>query len=491
MTHLIVVDKPDKWPLRIPDVPTVAARAYLTDPQYSELRNVKVYNLCRSYRYQSTGYYVSLLAMARGHKPLPSVTTIQDMKSTSIARIVAEDLEGVVERSLRPIKSPKFTLSVYFGRNLAKRYDELSLRLFRLFQAPLLRAEFTSRDGQWQLDNIGPIAGNEIPPSHQAFVIEAATSFFFQSRLPRQRRTATQYDLAVLYDPANPRPPSNRRALAKFGLAAKRLRLGVELIKREDFGRIAEFDALFIRETTAVNHYTYRFARRAAAEGLVVIDDPESIAKCSNKVYLAELLARHSIPVPRTLIVHRDNRDRVGAEIGLPCILKQPDSSFSEGVIRIDQEGPLQEAVDRLLDKSDLIIAQEYMPTRFDWRIAVLDREPLFACRYFMVKEHWQIAKTDRGDTCFGNVEPIPLDLVPHPVLNTAVRAARLIGDSLYGVDVKQVSKKAYVVEINDNPNIDAGDDDRILGDELYDRVMRVFLKRIQERKNGLPRGSA
>jgi glutathione synthase/RimK-type ligase-like ATP-grasp enzyme len=260
---------------------------------------------------------------------------------------------------------------------------------------------------------------------------------------------------------------------------------------RNDVGRVAEFDALFIRETTAVNHYTYRFARRAAAEGLVVIDDPESIAKCSNKVYLAELLARHSIPVPRTLIVHRDNRDRVGAEIGLPCILKQPDSSFSEGVIRIDEEGPLQEAVDRLLDKSDLIIAQEYMPTRFDWRIAVLDREPLFACRYFMVKEHWQIAKTDHGDTCFGNVEPIPLDLVPHAVLNTGVRAARLIGDSLYGVDLKQVARKAYVVEVNDNPNIDAGEDDRILGDELYDRVMRVFLKRIQERRNGLPRGSA
>ena len=61
----------------------------------------------------------------------------------------------------------------------------------------------------------------------------------------------------------------------------------------------AEFDALFIRETTLVNHHTYRFARRAASEGLVVIDDPESILKCTNKVFLAELLSRHKMPMPQ------------------------------------------------------------------------------------------------------------------------------------------------------------------------------------------------
>ncbi len=76
------------------------------------------------------------------------------------------------------------------------------------------------------------------------------------------------------------------------------------LITKDEYGRIAEFDALFIRETTAVNHHTYRFSRRALAEGLVVIDDPESIIRCTNKVYLAELFARNRIPHPRTVVVH-------------------------------------------------------------------------------------------------------------------------------------------------------------------------------------------
>ena len=80
-----------------------------------------------------------------------------------------------------------------------------------------------------------------------------------------------------------------------------------DLIDKGDYGRVGEYDALFIRATTAVNNFTYRFARRAEADGLVVIDDPESIVKCTNKVFLAELLGRHGVATPRTEILHRDN----------------------------------------------------------------------------------------------------------------------------------------------------------------------------------------
>jgi glutathione synthase/RimK-type ligase-like ATP-grasp enzyme len=484
VTNLVVVDNPQKWPLHIPGVPTVSARAYLSDPRYSEMRNLKVFNLCKSYRYQSTGYYVSLLAMARGHKPLPSILTIQDMKILTVARIVADDMDELIQRDLKSIRSATFTLSIYFGRNLARRYDELSSRLFRLFQAPLLRAEFVLEKGQRRLQSIGPIAGNDIPASHREFVAEAAIDFFSRNRMPSSRRSTTQYDLAVLVNPAEDTAPSNKAALRKFAMAGKRLGLDVQMIERADFGRIAEFDALFIRETTSVNHHTYRFARRAAAEGLVVIDDPESIAKCSNKVYLAELLGRHGVPTPRTFIVHRDNRDRIVAEVGLPCILKQPDSSFSQGVIKIDDASRLDGAVTRMLDKSDLIIAQEFAPSEYDWRIGILGREPLYACRYFMVDRHWQIAKTDDRGRQEGETEAIPLDLVPVPVVRAAVRAGRLIGDGLYGVDLKQFGRKVKVIEVNDNPSLDAGVEDVILKNELYDRIMRHFLEHIRAKKN-------
>jgi hypothetical protein len=42
------------------------------------------------------------------------------------------------------------------------------------------------------------------------------------------------------------------------------------------------------------------------------------------------------------------------------------------------------------------------------------------------------------------------------------------------------------VIEVNDNPNLDAGVEDAIIKDELYRRVMEVFLTRIEQRKAGV-----
>ncbi len=80
-------------------------------------------------------------------------------------------------------------------------------------------------------------------------------------------------------------------------------------------------------------------------------------------------------------------------------------------------------------------------------------------------------------------MESVPLADAPASVIDTAVRAANLIGDGLYGVDLKFVDNRACVIEVNDNPNIDAGNEDQVLKDELYLRVMSVFLERIERKK--------
>ena len=78
------------------------------------------------------------------------------------------------------------------------------------------------------------------------------------------------------------------------------------------------------------------------------------------------------------------------------------------------------------------------------------------------------------------SVEPVDLASVPGRIVTTAVRAAKVIGDGLYGVDVKVAGRRVVVTEVNDNPNLDAGCEDAILGDELYLRIMRGFLQRLE-----------
>ena len=485
MSNLIVVSNPHDWPLNIPDITVVPARVYLTDPAYGSQLRVRVFNLCKSYRYQSLGYYVSLLAEARGHKPFPRVNVIEDLLSPGLVRLITENLDKQIQKSLALIKSDQFELSIYFGRNVAKHYDQLSRQLFNLLPAPLLRAYFDRQGDQWHIRNIKAIAASDIPLQHQGFVMQAATDYFSGRKPWIQKQMVPRYDLAILRDPNDPEPPSNAKAMRQFEKAAESLGMHVEFITRTDFGRLPEFDALFIRDTTYVNHYTYRFSRRAAAEGLVVIDDPNSILKCNNKVYLAELMERHRIPVPKTLLVHRDNVEQVIPALTLPCVLKQPDSSFSLGVAKVTTEEELRHKVDELLDKSELIVAQQYLPTEFDWRVAILDRRPLFVCKYYMAPGHWQIVKhgEHKRDYVEGVTQAVSLEEAPPKVVKMALKAANLVGDGLYGVDIKEVGKHCYVIEINDNPNVDAGNEDAILQDVLYQQIMTVFLHRLDRRK--------
>ncbi len=484
MPTLVVVNSPKSWPFAIPGVEVVEARSYLTKPEYGEMKGVKLFNLCRSYSYQSIGYYVTLLAAARGHRPLPSISTFQDLRSPAMARMVSEDLDGRIQKGLRRIQSEEFTLSVYFGRNLASRYDPLSRELFNLFQAPLLRARFV-RMGKWQLKHIAPISMDEVPDSHREFVLQVAQEYFLGKGPRVKRRKPTKYDIAILFDPRESFPPSDEGAIRKFVRAAEDLGLGAEVIGCDDYGHVGEFDGLLIRETTQVNHHTYRFSRRASFEGLAVIDDPESIVKCTNKVFLAELLRRHEVPTPRTRVVHRENASAVPGDLGLPLVLKKPDSSFSLGVVKVDAHDAFEAAVSRFFEESDLVIAQEFLPTPFDWRIGVIDRRPLFACRYYMASDHWQIYKHDDngGRSRFGRAETIPIELAPAKVVKLAVRAASLIGEGFYGVDLKEIGGGCVVMEVNENPNVESGVEDTILKDELYRRVMAVFLDRIERRK--------
>jgi glutathione synthase/RimK-type ligase-like ATP-grasp enzyme len=124
-------------------------------------------------------------------------------------------------------------------------------------------------------------------------------------------------------------------------------------------------------------------------------------------------MARHRVATPRTLDLSRENALDGIRSLGFPCVLKRPDSSFSSGVERCDTEGEAPGMLAAFFEASDLLVAQEYVPTDFDWRIGVLGGEPLFACRYGMAPGHWQIVKRDDNGVHEGDAETLPVEDAP------------------------------------------------------------------------------
>lgn len=485
MTHfLVVVDDVADWCLDAPGVEVVSASEYLRRANAFDRPRTRVVNLCRSPRYQSIGYYASLLAEARGHRPLPPADALLELRSKSFVRALDEELAPQIQQALGSLTGPDFVLSVYFGRNVAKRYDRLSAAIHAAVRTPMVVARFTRDDDEWSLASIKALGLKDVPEHHRDAASEALRDLV-AGRAPRgPKRTTGRFDLAILHDPEMGDVASCPKAIEQFVKAGEAVGFRVRIIGHEDSDRIPEFDALFIRDTTRLNHYTHRFALKAKALGLVVMDDPSVIQKCMNKVFLAEVLTRHRIRTPKSVIVTRENASEVLDALGLPCVLKQPDGAFSSGVTKAETREELEAGLRALLDRSALAIAQEFRPTEFDWRIGVLDGQPLYACKYFMVSKHWQILQHGTGgDPAAGAVESIPVESAPGQVLDVAVRAASLYGDGLFGVDVKMLDEGPAVIEVNDNPTIDAGDEDGILGPELYARVMRYFMARVEQRK--------
>jgi glutathione synthase/RimK-type ligase-like ATP-grasp enzyme len=490
---VIVVEKASDWGSFYPSDNVVPAMEYLKQPiAAGDEERTQVINLCRTYKYLGIGYYVSLLAEARGHRVIPSVRTINDLRKRSIYGLDIEDLNQKLTRFL-PQESrdtTDFGLLVYFGTTSYAPLADLARQVFEIFPCPILRLEF-ERQKVWQIAAIKPAALQALTDPQEDAFGEALDAFSKKLwRKPRGRRKF-RFELAMLHDAADSMPPSNKRALKLFVEAGKDLGIDVDGIGRNDYPRLAEYDGLFIRETTAMDNHTYRFATKAEKEDMVVIDDPGSILKCTNKIYLADLLKSRKVATPKTEIVHREDAKRLSELpdlLGFPIVLKIPDGSFSRGIVKVEDLETLRKSADELFQQTSLILAQEFVPTEFDWRIGVLDGEPLYACQYYMSRGHWQIYNHSarQGQQRSGGFKTLPIRNAPAEVVKMSLRATSPIGDGLYGVDLKQVKDKPLVIEVNDNPSIDAGIEDAYLGEDLYRRIMDVFLRRMERKRLGI-----
>lgn len=483
-THIVIVEKRTdfRWP--DPDSNVITAEEFVSEHSDARSRPRKVINLCRSYDYLSMGYYCSLLAEARGDRVTPSVETIVELRARSAESTRLAGLTHLVGRLNEVPRSVNLlSFHVFFGQVEDPHLSELARRSFELFRCPLLAISLERVEGVngWRIARLNPLDLREVDPARDKVFQQALEQYMHRSWRTAVVHSLTRMDLAVLYDPKEPLPPSRPETLQTLVRVGRSMNIDVVLIVKKDFSRLTQFDALFIRETTAVDNHTFKFAKKAASEGMPVIDDPVSILRCTNKAYLAERLRFGGIATPRTRLLSRRALPRLEDILTYPIVLKVPDGSFSRNVKKAENWKQFQDIAQSMFIHSDIILAQEFMYTEFDWRVGVLAGEPLFVARYFMTHGNWQILKhTPDGKHAEGRTEAISIKDTPRKVLDAALHAAQLVGDGLYGVDLKEHATGVYVIEINDNPNIDIGMEDAVLGDELYRRLLGHLLSKFE-----------
>jgi glutathione synthase/RimK-type ligase-like ATP-grasp enzyme len=478
LTTLLVVDDESQ----LVDLPAnaITFRSYLRDyPKLGEPK-LRIINLCDTERYLSQGYYCSLLAEARRHQVLPSVRDINALRGDAgIIWMDGKEMSPLLEPSL-----PGPTQLVCMGEVADPRFKKLAQKAFLTYPAPLLRMSVIKDSAGTRLSvTFTHLA--ELTSAEREFCLDCLKQHTKVSWRKASGRKKYRWELAMLVNPEEKVPPSNRGALSRFIKAGEKLGIRVTQVVASELHHLGQFDGLFIRETTAIDHHTFRLARAAEKQGLVVMDDPDSILRCCNKVFLHDAFNYQKVPCPPTEFISNSSDETVlwlEQQFGYPMVLKMPEGSFSKGVFKVNSRDELKNNLTELLSRSAIVLAQRYMYTDYDWRVGVLNGRAIYACRYYMARNHWQIYNHESKRNFSGGFDTLPTFELPKTVLNAALKAAAVVGNGLYGIDIKEVDGKAYVLEVNDNPSIDHGVEDAYLGEELYMQIMSEFLRRLEAR---------
>jgi glutathione synthase/RimK-type ligase-like ATP-grasp enzyme len=248
-----------------------------------------------------------------------------------------------------------------------------------------------------------------------------------------------------------------------------------------DINKIPKMDALFIRARTDPMNVTYVAARMASMHGIPVIDDPQSIQICGDKINMYSHLMKKHVSLPKTVFLSKNDLsvERVSQlfdTLGSPLIVKEPSTSFSLRVERVTDIAGFFRVARRFIKMSDWIVVQQYIESKYDWRVGVLGGELLYACKYTIPSVTFKIQASVNGHIVYCGVESVPVDAVPTHVIKLGIDAAHAIGNGLYGVDIKNNNGNAYVIEVNDNPSLESGED--ALYPQVYQKIVsHLFAK--------------
>lgn len=284
--------------------------------------------------------------------------------------------------------------------------------------------------------------------------------------------------IACFVEKYNFSDPREEAALQNFKNAAEQQGQEFHFLFREDIPNIPKYNAVFIRATTDPLYTSYIVSKTAWELGLRVIDDPDSIQICANKIHQYSLLEKYNVPHIPTMFLNREelHHKRI-AEIfdilGKPVVIKAPYTSFSRYVEKAACETSFRDIAKRYFKKSDIIAIQQFCPTQFDWRVGVLNDQVLYTCKYMIPKGRWKHGAKLRGKptVIWGRTVSMKKTNTPMRVRDVALRACRVVGKGLYGVDIKEINGEFLVVEINDNPSIYAGYED-LRDKDLYDKII-------------------
>lgn len=220
-------------------------------------------------------------------------------------------------------------------------------------------------------------------------------------------------------------------------------------------GRISGYDAVIPRIGASVTRYGCAVLRQFQLMGTATPSDAEAIARARDKLRCHQLLAAEGIGLPDT--VFGDNPDDTADLLALlgppPHVIKLNEGTQGAGVMLTEKPSASRGAVETLRGLYANFLVQEFIAEArgADLRCFVVGDRVVAAMRRQAPKGEFR-SNLHRG----GTAKPVR---ITRAEAATAVRAARVLGLGVAGVDMLRSKRGPLVLEVNSSPGLEGIED--------------------------------
>jgi len=209
--------------------------------------------------------------------------------------------------------------------------------------------------------------------------------------------------------------------------------------------------AIIPRIGASVTFYGAAVLRQFEMMGVFPLNESVAISRSRDKLRSLQLLARRGIGLPVTGFAYSpdDNDDLIRSVGGAPMVLKLLEGTQGKGVVLAETNNAAASVIDAFHGLKAYFIAQEYIKEAggSDIRCFVIG-DKVIASMLRQAKEGEFRSNVHRG----GQARTIR---ITPDERSTAVRAAKIMGLNVAGVDIMRSSHGPVVLEVNSSPGLE------------------------------------
>jgi ribosomal protein S6--L-glutamate ligase len=215
---------------------------------------------------------------------------------------------------------------------------------------------------------------------------------------------------------------------------------------------LPSYDAVIPRIGASITYFGTAIVRQFEQMEVFCANSSVGIANSRDKLRSLQILSRHDIGIPETEFVRRKEDvlpaiERVG---GAPVIIKLLEGTQGVGVILADSLRVAQAIVETLHSTKQNVLIQKFVAESRgkDVRAFVVGDRVVAAMRRVAQGQEFR-SNVHRGS----KTEAIELDTTYE---EAAIRAARIMGLRVAGVDMLETSAGPQIMEVNSSPGLEA-----------------------------------